>query len=293
MATPQYDAFRAKVRDWANRREAATIPDSIIEDCIRYGNDDVYRLLRIPQLEQTVEIVIGESNNTNRKFTQVDVPEDLIEFIYLAQKDKDDPTVHKLVYNQVNDIRTFLDPYAEQYNRWRYVWKDLSILISPKLEIGDTIELHYYRRLPQFNALYAVIPANWDPNFPDNDQPLLTYEALPTDDTTTLYKAGTGANIAVFKTLGEAEAWVVFYGGTATPLHYEGKEAWNWLRDAHEKLAIYAALVHVGLYLRDDKLMSDNQGLSLKIINDLNREDKYRRAKGGNIQTNVNTGGLI
>lgn len=289
MATPQYDALKLKVRDWSNKREVATVPDSILEDCIKYGADDIYRELRIPQLEYTLEFTVAATNNTNEKYTQFDVPEDLIEFIYLAKKDT---TLEKIaqVYNQVNDIRTFVDPSAEQYNRYRYVWKDLTFLVSPQLSVGDRLELHYYRRLPQMDALYSVIPANWDGDYADDAQPLLTSVLV---GGTALYKAGTGANIAVFATNAEATAWAVIYGGGVTTLLYEGKEAWNWLRDAHERIVIMGALKHIGLYLLDETMEKKHSDALAKIINDLNREDKFRKAKGGNVQMNVNTGGLI
>ena len=58
MATPQYDSLKVKVRDWSNRREIATVPESVIEDCLQYGIDDVYRDLRIPQLEYTVQFTV-------------------------------------------------------------------------------------------------------------------------------------------------------------------------------------------------------------------------------------------
>jgi hypothetical protein len=144
--------LKLKVRDWANKREAATLPESVIEDCLNYGADDIYRFLRIPQLETTTEFVTEASNNLNEMYSEFDVPEDLIEFIYLAQKDD---TLEKItfVYNQVNDVRSFIDPYQEQYGRYRYVWKDLKFLVYPKLEVGDRLELHYYRRLAQLYAL--------------------------------------------------------------------------------------------------------------------------------------------
>lgn len=290
MATPRYDALKLKVRDWANRREAAVVPESVIEDCLQYGCDDIYRYLRIPQLETTLRITVEASNNTNEKYTVFQVPEDLIEFIYLAKKDPDKEKLD-VVYNQVNDVRTFIDPTAEQYNRFRYVWKDLTFLVYPKLEIGDTIELHYYRRLGQLDALYSVIPENWDSAFPDNEQPLLELSTELLGEV--LWKAGTGANIAMFMTLAEANAWAATYGGTPTAVFFLGKEAWNWLRDANEKIVIYAAMKHIGLYLRDTEMEQKYEAETNKMIESNNREDKYRRAKGGNVQINVNTGGMI
>ena len=289
MSTPQFDALKLKVRDWSNRREIATVPESIIEDCLQYGMDDIYRDLRIPQLEYTVQFTVTDDNAVaNANYSQFDVPEDLTEFIYLrkvagAERDSN-------MYNQVNDVRTFLDPYADQYNVNRYVWKDFTFLVRPKLNVGDAIELHYYRRLGQLDALYSVIPVNWDSAYADNQQPLLD---LVVSDGTTMYKVTGGTTDAIFATSTEANAYAVTNGGVVEPVMFTGKEAWNWLRDANERVCIYAALRHIGSYLNDPEMEARYEKHVNKIISDLNREEKYRRARGGNVQINVNTGGLI
>lgn len=288
MATPQYDALKVKVRDWANRREVATVPDSIIEDCLQYGNDDIYRTLRIPQMEYTLQFTVTADNNAVKSYSEFDVPEDLIEFVYLLKR-KTDGTV-EWMYNQVNDVRTFLDPYADQYNWFRYVWKDLKFLVSPQLKVGDVIELHYYRRLGQLDALYSVIPANYSFDYPDAGQPLLEVVLA---DGTNLYKVTGGTTDAVFATNDEAATYATTNGGSITSVMFAGREAWNWLRDANERLVIYAALRHVGAYLRDAEMEQRYEGITNKTIEQLNREEKFRRAKGGNVQMNVNTGGLI
>jgi hypothetical protein len=290
MATPRFDAIKAKVRDWSARYQTALVPDSIIEDCLQYGCDDIYRTLRIPQLEITLRFTCAAEHNLNEKYTEFTVPEDLIEFIYLARKDQNKEQLVTM-YNQVNDVRTFLDPQAEQYNKYRYVWKDMSFLIHPKLEIGEQVELHYYRRLGKLDAMYSVVPENYDGNYADAAQPLLDLAVAPAGET--LWQAGTSPNKAAFLTYAEAVDWAAIYGGTPTAVNYTGKEAWNWLRDANEKIVIYAALKHVGLYLRDEVMEKKYEEETNKIIELNNREDKYRRAKGGNVQVNVNTGGMI
>jgi len=289
MATPQYDSLKAKTRDWSNRREVATVPESVLEDCLRYGNDDVYRTLRIPQLEYTTSFTVASSNNLIKQYSEFDVPEDLIEFVYLAKRD---PTtgVVQYVYNQVNDIRTFLDPYADQYNVRRYVWKDFKFLISPQLAVGDILELHYYRRLGQLDALYSVIPVNYSFAYADASQPLLDTIA---SGGTNLYKVSGGTASKIFATSGEAATYQATNGGTTTTVMFVGKEAWNWLRDANERLVIFAALAHVGAYLVNPEMEKRYADATEKTITALNREEKYRRAKGGNVQINVNTGGLI
>jgi len=289
MATPQYDALKVKVRDWANKREVATVPEDIIEDCLQYGADDIYRDLRIPQLEYTIRYVVdATANGIEEKYTVLEVPDDLTEFVYL-RKLKDTQETDEM-YNQVTDIRTFLDPGAEHYGRFRYIWKDLQMFIHPKLEIGDTVELNYYRRLPQLNALYSVIPANWDSLYADDGQPYLT---LVISGGTSLWKSGDSPNVAVFSTEAEADAWAVVNGGTTTEIRYEGKESWNWLRDANERALIFGALKHIGAYLDNDKMEARYDTKMKETITKLNTEERFRRARGGNVQVNVNTGGMI
>lgn len=289
MATPQYDALKLKVRDWSNRREAATIPESVIEDCLKYGNDDIYRTLRIPQLEYTATFTVTADNNAEVQYSSFDVPEDLIEFIYLTKRDSSTNKVDHM-YNQVNDIRTFLDPYADQYNHFRYVWKDFKFLVHPKLNVGDRLELHYYRRLGQLDALYSVVPENWSADYSDSTQPLLE---LVVSGGTTMYKVAGGTTDAIFSTETEADTYAVTNGGTVIAVMFVGREAWNWIRDANERLCIFSALRHIGAYLRDDAMENKYESTAEKTITALNREEKFRRAKGGNVQINVNTGGLI
>lgn len=290
MATPKFDALKAKVRDWANKRETATIPTDIIEDCLQYGLDDIHRELRIPQLEYTIRFEIDESvNAAEYKYTVLEVPVDLIEFVYLRKLDSTG-TKTEHMYNQVTDIRTFMDPYAEQYSQYRYMWKDLQFFIHPKLNVGDVVELNYYRRLPVLDALYSVVPENWSKDYADDAQPYLD---LVETGGTILYQSGEPPNVAVFLTEQEADDWAVLYGGATTPLEYTGKEAWNWLRDAHEKMVVYAALKHIGAYLDNDKMEARYEKKMKEQLEMLNREEKFRRAKGGNVQININGGGLI
>ena len=63
MATPRFDALVAKVRDWSNKPEVNTIPDSVIQSCLSYAADESYRLLRIPPLEETVIYTITSQDN--------------------------------------------------------------------------------------------------------------------------------------------------------------------------------------------------------------------------------------
>ena len=114
MATPQYDAIVAKVRDWSNKPEVNTIPDSVIQDCLRYSADECYRLLRIPALEESVRYTITAADNEGENslglpfgnaYTSFAIPEDLTQFIYirtLAQKN--DGTTYSTFPSNVSKV---------------------------------------------------------------------------------------------------------------------------------------------------------------------------------------------
>jgi hypothetical protein len=289
MSTPQYDLLKANVRDWANKRESATVPDGVIEACIRYGQDLIYRTLRVPQLEYTSKFTVLASNNSvEEDYTVIDVPQELIEFIYLRRIEQTSGG-KGVVYNQVPDVRTFFDPYAEQYGRHRYVWKDLQIYIFPKLEEGDRLELHHYRRLAPADALYSVVAENYNTSYEDVNQPLLELDIGGTP----LYFVTRGGEILVFNSSDEQAEEIQQNGGSGFSSGFIGKEAWNWLRDAQEWMLLFATMSFIGAYLFDDAMENKYLQRTMGIIDMLNREDKFRKAKGGNIQMNVNTGGLI
>lgn len=289
MATPLYDVFRAKVRDWANKRDQATVPEDILEDCIRYGADDIQRILRVPPLEFDRTFTIEASHNTTAGFSRLPVPDDLIEFIWVALINPADSSI-QLTYDNVPDIRTFLNPYSEQYTRHRYAWTGLDFLVAPQLAAGDQVQLHYYRRLPAMDALYDVVPENYVLSLADADQPMLTLGG-----TVNLYRVYQGYNsLAVFATYDEAYAYQQAHPGTSiTNSAYTGVEAWNWLRDNNEKLVMWGALAHIGAYL-DNAEMEQRYTAKLEAeIKLQNQEERYRRARGGTPQVQVNAGGLI
>jgi hypothetical protein len=288
--TPLYDAFQEKVRDWANKRDSATVPISTLQDCIRYGLDEIYKDLRVPQLEQTTTFTVTADENGNPKFTTLDVPEDLIEFIYVAKVDSDGKI--EWTYDNLTDIRSFLNPFAENYSTHRWTQRGLEFLLTPQLEVGDLIQLHYYRRLPPLDATYTVVPANYDISLADGAQP---YLFVSTDATlyTPLYFVRGGAVDAVFATNAEATAYQATNGGTVTTANYEGLEAYNWLRDANERMVLYASLSQIGAYLDLPEMEKRYETRATGLVAGLNNEERKRKARGGNVQVNVNTGGLI
>ncbi len=287
MATPLYNALKAKVRDWANRRSTATIPDSVVEDCLKYGAEDCYQHLRVPPLEENVEYVItADDNPANTDYSKIPLPLDFIEFIYVRRLpgSTGDPGI---VYNEITDNRTFFDPYAEKYNRYHFAWKDDYLYIRPQLAVGDVLEFQYYKRLALLNATYSVVSANYIIGVADADQTFLELTGVLSD--TPLYFSTSGGVEQVFDTYAEAAA----YGPTVTTKYYVGREAANWLRDEKEQLLLWASLYHVGAYLFDQEMEATYARRTKDTIENLNREERYRRAKGGNVRINVNTNGMI
>jgi len=288
MATPLYDALVAKVRDWSNRPESATIPSEIIEDCIRYGADDLYQRLRIPPLEFARTYTVSDTdNNANDRFTVIPIPSDMAQFVMLRPLDKTGGRDSPYLFNHVTDVRSFLDPWQEHYSGGRYMWRENEIWIWPKQEPGVQLEIYYYRRLPAMNATFTVSANNWINGALLASQPFL--EASVSSGTY-LWIVD---SIYAFDTELEADDWITVHGGTKAQVQLLGKEAPNWMRDSNERLLIWSSLKHIGAYLDDDKMEARYE----KKVNDevarINNEEVMRRAKGGNVQMSVNTGNMI
>lgn len=300
MATPRYDALVAKVRDWANKPEVNTIPDSVIQDCLRYSADECYRKLRIPPLETTIRYVVtaddnsGEDSTAQNAYTSFVIPEDLTQFSYIrtiAQENtgtsySNFPSNVSKVFNEITDKRTFFDLYSEKYSAYNWMWQDNKIFIHPQLAVGAIVEIHYYKRLPALDALYSVIPVNYLIGLSDANQPYLT---LVGSGGTNLYFSTADSVTKCFATLAEAQA----YNPTVTTKMYVGKEVDNWLRDQNERLLAWGSLYNLGAYLFDDKMEQRYQIKFQENIESLNKEEKWRRSLGGNVQMNFNTNGLI
>jgi len=303
MATPLYDATLAKVRDWSNKPETNTIPDSVIADCLRYSADECYRTLRIPPLEETVRYTVTAEDNEGEQslglpfgnaYTAFTMPEDLTQFIYLRTIAQENlgtsysafPSNVSKVFNEVVDKRTFFDLYSEKYSVYNWMWQGDKIFVHPQLAVGAILEIHYYKRLPALNATYNVSPINYLIGLDDALQPYLTYM---TTGGTNLYFSTSGGIQKCFSTLTEATA----YNPTVTTKAYEGKEVSNWLRDQNERMLVWGALQHLGAYLNDDKMEARYEKRFQETLFSLNKEEKWRRASGGNVQVNFNTGGLI
>lgn len=303
MATPRYDALVAKVRDWANKPEVNTIPDSVIQDCLKYSADECYRRLRIPPLEEVVKYTVTAEDNAGENsmglpygnaYTSFSIPEDLTQFIFvrtIAQENQGTsystfPSNVSKVFNEITDKRTFFDLYGEKYSVYNWMWMGDKIFIHPQLAVGAQLEIHYYKRLPALNALYNVSTINYVIGLPDASQPYL--ELVVTGGTNLYFSTKDGVT-KCFDTLAEATA----YATPVTTKMYVGKEVPNWLRDENERLVIWGGLYNLGAYLFDDKMEQRYLQKFNENIESLNKEEKWRRSLGGNVQINFNTNGLI
>jgi len=166
------------------------------------------------------------------------------------------------------------------------MWQENKIYIKPQLKAGTIVEIHYYKRLPSLNAVYNVVPLNYLVSLSDELQPYLD---LVVSGGTNLYFSTSAGVTRVFSTSAEAIA----YDATVTTKMYTGKEVSNWLRDQNERLVIWGALYNLGAYIFDDTMEKRYQMKFMEGIESLNKEEKWRRSLGGNVQINVNTNGLI
>ena len=289
------------VRNWSNR-DLEVAPNAIIADCLRYAADKAYRKLRIPPLEHTVQYTAAQlsantvaSNNRFGSYTELCIPEDLIEFTYIRGLDATGRTTR--MFNEKADIRTFYDLYAEKYTDFAF-WSrhGSNILIAPGFQntgtnFGSTgvgneecIELHYFRRLP---ALYA----RYEPTIANARLGLLT-------EVTAMNLAPTGTTgtpdvappmVALTTTITDG---VTTYAEGGTQMFY-GNYVPNWLRDENERVLLMGALAELFFYLQEDTEAQKYAQLFSAEIQELNDEDRMRHSSGGNIQVNFNGRGLI
>lgn len=301
MAT--YNDLISLVRNWSNRDEEV-LSDTIIASALRYAADKAYRTLRVPPLERTVVIDASTLTSSN-DYTEIDIPEDLIEFIAIRATDADGKTVR--VLNEKTDVRTFMDQYAEKYNgRGYWTRKGNKILVSPAIE-EDYVEIYYYRRLFALDSRFEVsaVNANISESYilevngttPINNG---TGEEVETSDLKkvvyTVASTGAVANTVYYETnildsaiptapLGQIR--------TITTNTYYGAEVYNWLKDENERVLLNGALSQLFIYLNEPDTAKLYMDLFTMEIQELNSEEKKRATSGGNVQMNVSAYGMI
>lgn len=302
-----YSQLITLVRNWSNR-DIEVLPNSIVADCLRYAADKAYRKLRVPPLEHTLSYSASQlaantvaSNNRIGSTTELTIPDDLIEFIYIRGVDSAGRTTR--MFNEKADVRTFYDLYAEKYNDYAF-WSrhGNEVLLAPGFRntgtnfgstgVGteETVELHYYRRLPALHAHFTVSAANANislntPITMENPAPTAVPDTPETVPTGTLYQrmdTSMDASYTDAATATHTEAVMVY--GNAVP---------NWLRDENERVILMGALAEIFFYLQENEEAQKYAQLFQMEIDELNKEDQMRNASGGNVQINFNGRGLI
>ena len=169
MAT--YAELKSKVLSWSNR-DIEVLPDSILDDSIRYAADKAYRKLRIPPLEFLANYEMTADQADGR---YIPVPADLTEFISLTKlTGGGTSTSCPLVYNQKVDIRTFNDAQAShpQYPFWAREQGKILLSTYPASAEGDRFQLYYYGR-------QARVMEDNEPNWlRDENERILLFGAL-------------------------------------------------------------------------------------------------------------------
>lgn len=304
-----YNEFVDLVRNWANR-DSEVLSNSIVSDCMNFAERQCYRVLRTTEFEKTVEYTATDLDTYEVTYGgvtyfQLTIPTDLLEYIQIRRVDSTGGTVR--VYNERTDVRTFHDLYAEKYTK--NFWTRIGNLILIRDEIDasdtDTIEIHYYGKLDALNARYAVTAANANTDStrinsgtPPTDYAtgttvatgnlkVVTYteDADPTNVTTAYYETTVDDGDIPAASLGFTRAIVTdtFYGELIP----------NWFRDTNEMILLYGSLMQVFIYLNEPDTSQMYAQLYSSEINQVNSEERHRESSGGNIQININGGGLI
>ena len=257
-----------EVRDWSNR-SGVVLEDHNILRCLQYAADTSYRMLRIPALEKTATYTVTESDfiqdtRVQGDYVTLTIPGDLVSFIYLKTKNEG------RVFNEKLDERTFFDVYAckTSFNRFTRVGNELHV--AGLIADSDELQLHYYRRLPALTARYSVNANNYDTK--------LTY-LKDTDDTGAHFLADTDYIVD-----GQLVRPTLLNG-----TRYVGKQVPNWLRDENRKCLVFGALYHAFDFLMDDAEAQRWARKFQESIEELNQEEKFRRASGGNVAMNYSS----
>lgn len=186
---------------------------------------------------------------------------------------------HGIVFNEKTDVRTFHDIYANKVSEAFWSRQRDTLLIAGFLQPGDVIELLYYRRLPALDARYL-------PVFGDFDVDTQTFD--PFVDQSTRIDTGSAETEVT-------EAQVTALGINNPSLspndfifvhdaYYAGAHVDNWLRDENERILVFGALSECFDYLQEDDQAQKYEAKFRGEIEELNQEEKMRRASGGNTQ---------
>ena len=289
-----YSALQADVRAWSNR-DTVALPDTVIQQSLRFSADTAYRELKIPPLESTFRFVLLQSsaNETAQDVTQVviesnaaqvnlvqreatlPVPSDTVSFISLrilgtavrstTSFIADSTTVGNYVLNAAGD------PTVTESNLRS------GIVFNEKVDVrtfhdlsGEKKSANYWTRQAGNLLVNGFIGA-------EDVIELYYYRRLP-------------ALGALYDITGlpSTDSRVIDTNGVLT-----GAEVPNWLVNENEKILLFGALWQCFDYLQEDPQSAKYQQKYFDAIQEQNEEEKRRRASGGNVQVNYNGGGLL
>ncbi len=237
MPTPLYDSLKDKIRDWANR-DSSILTDPLVSDFLDYSADESYRKLRIPPLENTYTYPAVDSLTEGEETLQI--PPDTSKIISITRTESDGK---RYVFDKKLDINTFLDEDSN-YENGSYIWRGELLFLKPKAALGDVYEIHYYRRLPDLDAVYDVNQSNLDAG-------LLT-QTTSSDPDGEEFPVGSGT-------------------------YYYGNEVANWLRDENERCLLLGAVAYAFAYLGDEQRSDLFLRKRDEIVQELNQEEVWRK----------------
>ena len=195
-----------------------------------------------------------------------------------------------VVFNEKTDVRTYHDLTAEKTNANYWTRQGNQILLNGFLsggtlpntdtnlyaanaQAGDVIEIYYYRRLARLGSRFI-------PPLMVGSTTVSTLTDSQVADMPLQFSTGTAPMGATTYT-------------TTTGTSFFGLEIPNWLINENEKVILFGALWQVFDYLQDQALSQTYFVKFGQAIEELNKEEKDRRASGGNVQVNFNGRGLI
>lgn len=302
MATPKYDALIELVKLWGNRDSeilATGELDKMIGKFLGYAADDAYRLLRIPPLVQVYDYEITEEEVVKAgevlpsgvgpksvTYLKMPVPVDLTEVKYIRVFDSGGNPIGISLDERV-DERSFFNAQSNTYTENYWMRSGDYLYLRPVLGAGMIVSVTYYRSLPALNALYDVVPLNYELNL-ETQPSLLVASGATTGTALYVVKEGT-KEIAVYATNAEATA-AKTSTQTVVEKFFTGKEVENWLRDQNERTLVWGALQHFGSFLDDDKMEARYEKKFLTQIGLLNSEEAKRIATGGTVQAHYQSG---
>jgi hypothetical protein len=272
---PTYTEFVDLIHGYTNRT-VNVLPYANIKTFTDMASDTLYRKLRIPPLEITYTY-----GAVTEKTSILEIPGDLIEFVQLRKLDADGKVSD--VYNARADIRSFYIDNMTKYDGNYYTREGGNLLIYPEMEVGDVMQLFYFRRLPSIYARFSLTDANYSAG-------LLYTGATAQICSDVLEAAEPNAQSRDPDLTGQIQYWA---GDAEVPEgYYIGQLAANWLRDENLKMVLYGTQKEAYIYLKDLEKAQMADQLMKADMQELNDEAVLRQVRGGVAQTHFN-GGLI